>query len=322
MNLPLLRLHPIYPGQWGVPGSDNELGIRSLPQSTVLYVDYDNAAANDNNDGTDPNFPLSTVQEAVDKVCAKNLDHSVIVVRSMTSESVVTPAYTDAPSYVKIVGMGRYSPSWASDNAALPCLDLRCVGWTVENFRFLAPTGASCIELRHTDTGANDISIRTQIKNCYFDGQTTGLAGIITHGAYDVWIVDNFFSLFHNAGGTATALLTGTTPLAIPYRNHVIGNTFMDNDNNIDMTCNGSRFMGNVIQATGYAYTATVNLRTNLIASPGDDNIVTGNFFEGDYSNAGGYISGANDMWVGNIAEDTAEAEVGDNGITIAIPDA
>jgi len=35
---------------------------------------------------------------------------------------------------------------------------------------------------------------------------------------------------------------------------------------------------------------------------------------------AGGYISGANDMWVGNIAEDTAEAEVGDNGITIAIP--
>lgn len=43
MNLPLLRLHPIYPGQWGVPGSDNELGIRSLPQSTVLYVDYDNA---------------------------------------------------------------------------------------------------------------------------------------------------------------------------------------------------------------------------------------------------------------------------------------
>lgn len=37
-------------------------------------------------------------------------------------------------------------------------------------------------------------------------------------------------------------------------------------------------------------------------------------------SDAGGYISGANDMWVGNIAEDTAEAEVGDNGITIAIP--
>ena len=36
MNLPLLRMYPIYPGQWGVSGSDNELGIRSLPQSTVL----------------------------------------------------------------------------------------------------------------------------------------------------------------------------------------------------------------------------------------------------------------------------------------------
>lgn len=73
MNLPLLRLHPIYPGQWGVPGSDNELGIRSLPQSTVLYVDYDNAAANDNNDGTDPKPTPLEIYEATERVVSKSI---------------------------------------------------------------------------------------------------------------------------------------------------------------------------------------------------------------------------------------------------------
>ncbi len=52
----------------------------------------------------------------------------------------------------------------------------------------------------------------------------------------------------------------------------------------------------------------------------GDANVVTGNWFGGDYSNTGGYAANETDMWTGNYAEDVAEAEVGDNGLTIAQP--
>jgi len=51
-------------------------------------------------------------------------------------------------------------------------------------------------------------------------------------------------------------------------------------------------------------------------------NIVVGNHFCGDYSNTGGYYANAASPgnWTGNFAEDVAEAEVGDNSLTIAAP--
>jgi hypothetical protein len=53
-------------------------------------------------------------------------------------------------------------------------------------------------------------------------------------------------------------------------------------------------------------------------------NQIVGNFLDGDYSNAGGYTAGSagTDNWLGNFAFDIAEAEVGDNAVTIAAPGA
>ena len=52
------------------------------------------------------------------------------------------------------------------------------------------------------------------------------------------------------------------------------------------------------------------------------ENIVVGNSFSGDYSNTGGYYANAANPgnWVGNVAEDVLEAEVADNGFTVAVP--
>jgi len=144
--------------------------------------------------------------------------------------------------------------------------------------------------------------------------------GIETHGCYDVWIIDNTFHGLSDGLGTATAIITTTTPLAVPYCNHVVGNILFNNDNNIDLVCNGSRITGNVVQTNGVDAIATVNIRTTLPGNPGDDNIVSENVLEGDYSNAGGFIAGVADMWCGNICSDVAEAEVGDNGFSIASP--
>jgi hypothetical protein len=320
--LPLTKLPPFFPGQWGVPGSDAPLGIRTLPQSIVLYVDFNHGAANDNNTGTDPDAPLAHIQQAVN-----NLQHAfdVIIVRSIdpSGENVHTPDYTDTFSYVSLIGAGdtMYSPDWLPRNTNLPNLDLNAVGWVISGFRFEVPLNGCAIELHHTDVSGNDIAIRTIIKNCLFDGLTTGRYGIVSHGCYDVWVVNCVFQLFNNAvAGGAVCLLTGTTPLAIPYRNHIIGNVFWDSNNGAVFPCNGSEIKGNLFQPVGYAYPMTLVLQTSIIANPGDDNVVHGNTFPGDYSIVGGYRGGAADIYIGNLATDVAEAEVGDNGFTILPP--
>ena len=80
-----------------------------------------------------------------------------------------------------------------------------------------------------------------------------------------------------------------------------------------------SLFQGNIF---GAGVLIATLLKLDLRGGSQGHNIVTGNVFGGDYSNTGGYYGNAAnpDMWVGNVAEDVAEAEVGDNGWTIGPP--
>jgi hypothetical protein len=76
--LSLLKINPLYPGQWGIPGSDAPLGIRTMPYGNVYYVHNGHGAANDNNTGTDPDAPLVTITAAIAKATA-NMDDVIIV---------------------------------------------------------------------------------------------------------------------------------------------------------------------------------------------------------------------------------------------------
>jgi hypothetical protein len=293
-----------------------------------FYVDSGHANANDGNEGLDPEYPLATVQELIDRSTGASVNpvtlqnYSTIWVSGTVAEDVQTGDYVTMPSYVSIIGVGpsRYSPAWEGSDANTASLDLRCVGWRVSGFRFYGKTGAAAVVLRHTDTGANDIAIRTIIDNNYFDGLTTGLRGLESHGCYDVWVVGNTFMLWNNVGNTAIGMEVTTTPLAIPYRNHVLCNIFEDSDNGMIWPSNGSRFAHNYVKPVGYAYSMVQAFNTSIVANPGDDNHVVGNYFAGDYSIAGGYRGGAADEWYGNFSPDIAEVEVADNGITILPP--
>jgi len=319
------------PGQLGIAGTSEEERITGV-DVPVFYVNAAHPNANDLNDGTDPLYPLSTIQGIVTRTLQNALGtstrepilktYSTIFVSGTVNEDVVTGAYTLMPSYVSIIGVGhsRYSPSWIGSSQTVASLDLRCVGWKIKGFRFYGKTGAACIVLRHTDTGADDIAIRTVIEDCYFDGLTTGLTGIESHGCYDVWIVNNTFQLWQNAANTGIGMRVTTTPLAIPYRNHIVDNIFDDSDNGMIWPSNGSRFEGNKVNPVGYTYTMVQAFNTSLVANPGDKNIVVGNYFADDYSIAGGYRGGATDKWFGNFTPDIAEAEVGDNGVTFLPP--
>lgn len=316
---------------WGIVGTGAEAMQTTHFDHKIFYIDETNGYSGV--DGTDPLAPLDSLQELIDRTTALAAgtgtrepvleSYDVVYVRGSITEDVVTGDYTQMPGYVSIIGVGngRYSPAWEGDDASTPSLDLRCVGWRISGFRFYGKTSAACIELRHTDSGANDIAIRTIVDHCYFDGLTTGLRGIESHGCYDCWFVNDTFALFNNGANTAVGMEVTTTPLAIPYRNHIVNCMFYDSDNGAIFPMNGSYVYGSMFQKTGYAYTMAQVLNTSTVANPGDDNVVFNCYFTGDFSIAGGYRPGAADTWFGCYSDDLAEAEVdAATGIVIGRP--
>jgi len=323
---PQTRIQPMWPGQMGVPGSDLANGLRTQSQGVTLFVDANHLDKSDAHDGTDPEHPLATIGGAITRLGTMQTagvicEGSVIyVAEGNYAESVVTPTSVVGPNYVTLVGLGGMgSPYWTSGLATDPCLDIRAIGWRVTGFHFGAPVTDACIVLQNQAPTVACVATGAVIDSNYFDGLAVGLYGIWQHGAAEVQILNNKFARFNNAGNTATGLVSDGV-VALPLRNIVAGNEFMDGDNHMVFPGNGNMVRGNVFQAVGVTYTAIQILNTSTGANPGNHNVVTGNILPGDYSNAGGYRGGAADVWIGNLAEDIAEAEVADNGFTMLVP--
>jgi len=325
-------MQPWYPGQFGVAGSDVQRGLRWEPQGIVLYVDENHPNATATADGTDPENPLTTIQLAVNRLVSfatalgTSLEGSVIVVADeadIAESVIVNPT---APLNCTILGAGSTShhPTWTAATAAGTALTLRQEGWTIEGFTFEA--GAEGTSIRLDEVPASSyISYKTTIRNCRFDGLYGGLYGVNFVGApHRVTIENCEFLEWRSAAGAAFAIIVTDSSNANPYECHIHNNIFWENENHIGSLgairgFNVSTFIGNVFHE-GELITATLML--DLRGGSRGNNIVTQNIFCGDYSNTGGYYANAGSpgMWVGNIAEDLAEAEVADNGFTIAAP--
>ena len=109
--------------------------------------------------------------------------------------------------------------------------------------------------------------------------------------------------------------------MAQPYRTQISNNIFNELDGAIDFaaqSANSSIVFGNIIQGSSHAGWSA-GKKCDMGPS-GNDNTVVGNYFGGDYSITGGYRAGSGDNWNGNNCEDDGEAEVGDNGWSIAVP--
>ena len=311
------RATPWYPGQLGVRGSDNSLGVRQVSTGIVLYVDAGMATALDANDGTDPLFPKLTVQGAVSS--AYLVDNSTIVVGPGTyTESVVIPG--TAPDYCTIVGSGANSfwPTITSDGAALDAISLSARGWTIKNLRVVGHTASAGILLLETDSY---FGAETVIDNVFFDGAYRGLYGLEFFGSPGMVTVQNCrFSEHRGGAGLNYAVRVTNTGRQDPYECRFLNNYFFENENCIRGSFNVTQFEGNTFAVEGVIPVVTDVL--NLTGSTQGHNIVSKNVFAGDYSIAGGYAGNVAhpDMWVGNVAEDVAEATVADNGWTIAPP--
>ena len=330
MTLPLVRLYPWYPGQFGVDGSDVQRGLRWAPEGIVLYVDENHPNATANNDGTDPNNPINSLQTAINRLVAfatafaSTLEGSVIVVASEATitETVTIPA--TAPTHCMILGAGdsAHQPTWAAAVANGTALTVLQTGWTIEGFTFETGAEGTAIELNGT---GSDGAYKTTIRNCRFDGLYGGLYGVNFVGApHRVRIENCEFLEYRSLAGDAFAIIVADASDSNPYECHIVGNVFWENENHIgslasDRAWNVSRFVGNTFHEGTLVPTV---LKLDLRGGTRGENIVTGNVFCGDYSNTGGYYAnaGAPGMWIGNIAEDTLEPEVGDNGFTIGPP--
>jgi len=318
----------------GVPGSDISRGLRWSPTSLVLYVDENHPGAIAVGDGTDPEHPLTTIQTAVNNLIAfqtstsSSLVGSVIVVGAgaTIAEDVVVPA--TAPEGVTLLGStnGGYFPTWSPAASAGTCLTLRQQDWRVTGFEFNFTGNSTAIQLDWVPGSSYNAS-GAVIDSNHFSGWWSGLYGIAFNGApYNVLIANNEFNEIRSAGGagTAFAICTIDSSEANAYQCRVLNNWFTENENHIgsiaaDRSFNCSLFQGNVFYE-GELIPATLML--DLRGGSRGNNIVVGNYFCGDYSNPGGYYAnaGSPDNWVGNFAEDVAEGEVSDSGITVLPP--
>ena len=95
---PNLVQRPLYPPMHGVPGSSQRKGIRT-GSGTVFYVDGSHANASDNNKGWDAEYPLETIQQAVDNAAAGDW---VVVMPGTYVETV------EVDKSLTIVGRGGY----------------------------------------------------------------------------------------------------------------------------------------------------------------------------------------------------------------------
>lgn len=321
-----------------LPGSPTVWGFRTETGAEIakgdhqiFYVNAAHLGALDDNTGLDPQYPLATIQELIDRstgvstVTPRLATHDVIYVGGNVTESVIVPG-TLVPTYVTIAGVGgRHSPTWTSAAANTPCLTLRREGWRVSNLTFNCPSASAGIQL-HTSGADGYDAYKTVIDNCVFDGLWSGLYGIEFYGGtHRVGIYDNWFVEMNNANpALAWCIYITDSTDSNPYQCEIIGNRFMDSDNYVGSLgairgFNVSLFQGNVFEE-GVLLTPTTYL--DLRGGSRGYNIVTGNYFGGAYTNAGGYYANAatpNSCWVGNIAEPTP-ATVADNGFTIAVP--
>lgn len=186
-GLPLTRLNPWYPGQFGVPGTDNETGLRQHCTGTIFYVDPNYPGASDARDGTNPTDPLLTVAAAITKVQPQRGDVIVVMQNDdwfyapggqgvstdytiQIAEEVTIP-YT--ASGVRIIGVSS-SPlgvMWQPISNGGTCITVHAIDVVIEGFVFTegaALTGCNAISA--VWDGVTMFGENLVVRNCYFDG--------------------------------------------------------------------------------------------------------------------------------------------------------
>lgn len=251
---PLTRLNPWFPGQYGVPGTDAETGLRMDTNGTIRYVDPNAVGVSDLRDGTNPIEPLQTVAAALTHCTAHSND--VIVVAPNSAWRHANPAVGRATSIteevtvsvpgIRIVGLAPSSSlgvPWEPVNASGVMITVNAIDVLIEGFCFTdytvgvgnaigiaafwnAPPYGDSLTVRNCHFGENldygitlDYSYYTDIHDNYFDNiQVAAIHNLSVQGDPDyIRIHDNQFL------SCAIAMHLPTTGAGAIYRNLIYG---------------------------------------------------------------------------------------------------
>lgn len=302
-------------------GAMYERGRRLFPmfpvQGREWFVDANNGNAN--HDGRSWTTPKLTMADVFDELSSGDVVYFHGKIREQLTAPVgvfdVTiigagnrPRHADAHT-----GNGGYSgATWAapaSPTATTALCRVLQQGWRFENILWAPHTDYGALEFVR-NAGAGDLerdASHGHIKGCRFAaGKHHIMIGhaSFTENLFNLRVEDCDFedattlSIFNGGGGT--------------YRIKLLGNRFLSNVSHVDLPLVESMVVGNIFSK----FTTK-----SLDLTGGSDNIVTGNYFSGDYSTASGaYVAGTSDGWFGNFATDVAEGEVDANGLVNAVP--
>jgi len=177
--LPLTRLLPFYPGQMGVPGSDNDRGLRMDTLGQVFYVDPNHAAANANNDGTDSDNPLSTVAAALTRCSPYHNDVVAVMFNSdWTYGSIavgrplpIREAVTVSVPGVRIVGVapsGALGVPWCPTGNGAASITVNAMDVLIEGFNFWDDTYTATIGILAQWNSPALFGENLTVRHCHF----------------------------------------------------------------------------------------------------------------------------------------------------------
>ena len=318
--VPLIRLNPWYPGQFGVPGTDNETGLRTDSHGAIFYVDPNAVGVSDGRDGTNPNDPLETVGAALTKCQPYRGD--VIAVMANNSwqygdpsdlrATAIAESVTVTVPGVRIVGVasGGQGVYWSPAAALGTCITVHAIDVTIEGFFFtggaFGGTAISSVWDGITTFGEN-----LTVRHCVFDDTID--TGVQLEYS---WYCDIHDCLFQ--GCDAYGVYTAAAGSGTAYT-RIHNNSFIDcataaiallggaDDNFIY----GNRIYNGNAQAAGVATNEGIN------TTGGARNMVTGNWFSclltvpaaGDIDDL--CTGSATDAWTGNYCT---------NGLLVTTP--
>ena len=151
MPLPLTRLSPWYPAQFGVAGAGSDRGLRLDTLGKVIYVDPNYAGATASPDGTEPDCPVSTVAAALaqcrdwcnDVILVMHNDNwtfgPALSIGDTDRALCINESVTVTVHGVRIIGVApsaALGPVWRPATAGGTCITIHAMDVLIEGFCF------------------------------------------------------------------------------------------------------------------------------------------------------------------------------------------
>lgn len=308
--LPLTRLNPWYPGQFGVPGTDNETGLRQHSTGSIFYVDPNHVDNNNQRDGTDPNAPLTSIATAITKCQPYRGDVIAVMANNSwqygnSADGYVTAIAEEVTLNVPGVRLVGISPSglgvyWYPASNGGTQITVTAIDCVIEGFVFSeGPTYTGCNTISVEWDGATLFGENLTVRNCVFD-DTVDIAIQLEYSWYchihdnEFWACDTY-GVYSAAAGSGIAFSVIENNI---FHDCAIAIALLGGAD--DNVIKGNQIFNTNAQAGAVATNQGIN------TTGGATNLVIGNWFScllpvpanGDYDDLN--TAAATDAWVGN----------------------